>query len=269
MSRTWIERRMHHLAAVAAYALLSWHPMSQARPLTLCVEDVPQQPWTTPNQGGLNFILLARVESIAGVQFKVEPKPWRRCLNDLEFGRVDGLIGAAFSTERLTFARFPMLKNGQPDGDSALFIGKTYIFMRANGQASWDGKSLINPRRIVIAQRSYMATERLKALGFMVLDDAKTPEDGLRALVANRADVAVLHSEFAHFLVGTDERFKGRITETQQPFDVSPHYLAFGWRTYQEDPERIERIWKAIATVRRSADYRNIESSAIADLGSR
>ena len=255
---------MKILSVIATFVVMALAAPAHARPLTLCVEDVPQPPWTTPEQTGLNFELLERVQKATGEHFEIAAKPWRRCLEDLRHGVVDGLIGAAYSPDRRMFAHFPMLGNGQVDSESALFVGRTYVFLRVGGLARWDGRKLHNPRNTVIAQRSYMAGERLRRQGFAVLDDAKTPEDGLRRLVAEGgADVAVIHSELAHYLVNTDPRFKGRVVEAQPPFDASPHFLVFSPDAYKAHRGRIERIWSAIAQVRRSPEYRRIESATI------
>src|SRR5471032_2142460 len=93
--------------------LLPCHAWSA--PLTLCFEDVPQRPWSTPAAKGLNFDLLNRVQKQLGEHFVYTAKPWRRCLQELRVGTVDAVIGAADSAERRHYAIIPTLPDGHSD----------------------------------------------------------------------------------------------------------------------------------------------------------
>ena len=109
-----IGKAMHFDRYILLAALLLFsavRSVSAAPALHFCFEDVDQRPWSTPTGTGLNFDLLKRVEGMLGEHFIIAPKPWKRCLEEVRRGTIDGAIGAGDSPERRQFAVFPMLPN--------------------------------------------------------------------------------------------------------------------------------------------------------------
>jgi polar amino acid transport system substrate-binding protein len=232
-----------------------------AAPLKFCFEDVPQPPWTMPDKTGLSFNLLAKVEKTTGEQFKTTARPWRRCIEELRLGLVDGIIAAGDSTERRGFARFPQTAEGNLNVDAAIYIDRAYVFMQPGAHASWDGKELYSEGKAVIAQHGYLVGDMLRERGYDV-QGVKSPDEGLRMLLAGMADVAVLQGLAATDLAKRDPRFRGKITQSKQLYMQLPVYLMVSHKTYEANPKRIETIWSAIAAVRASADYRAQEQGA-------
>ncbi|MES2127694.1 MAG: transporter substrate-binding domain-containing protein [Pseudomonadota bacterium] len=252
---------MRLTASLALLALLcgSW---ATAAPLKLCFENVAQAPWTMPDASGLNFELLRRVEKLTGEQFQFHARPWIRCMEETRTGAMDAMIGAADSPERRLFSRLPILPDGRANPDKALYEDRVDVFLREGSGAAWDGKDLVNPRAIAVAQRGYFVGDLLRARGQSVIDNIKSAEEGLRVLAAGSADVAVLLGRSAEKMVQDDPRFAGRITLAPQPFTQFAFYLMVGRKTYAANPARIEAIWNAIATVRIQPDYRKLEAAA-------
>jgi polar amino acid transport system substrate-binding protein len=230
-----------------------------AAPLTLCYEDVPQVPWTYPDGTGLNIELLKRVEKVTGETFTYLARPWKRCMEEAKTGLIDGLIGAADSPSRRQFAVPPLLPNGFPNAEKAMYDDNVNVFIRVGSNASWDGQALTNPRAIAIAQTGYFVVDLLRQRGQSVKDMVKSAEDGLRMLAAGSADVAVLMGQQPLDLVRTDPRFKGKIEVAAQPFIKFSFYLIVSRSTYNANPKRIEAIWTAIRDVRATPEYRALE----------
>lgn len=233
---------------------------AQAAPLTFCFEDVAQAPWTMPDGTGLNIELLKRVAKSTGETFIFTSRPWKRCMAEAKSGQVDGLVGAADSPSRRQFSLPPLLANGAPDPDKAMYDDAVNVFTRVGSGASWDGTVLVNPRGVAIAQTGYFVADLLRMRGQLVKDMVKSSEDGLRMLAAGSADVAVLLGQQATELVRNDARFKGRIEVAPQPFIYFSFYLMISRTTYTANPKRIETIWDAIREVRASPEYRALEA---------
>jgi polar amino acid transport system substrate-binding protein len=249
--------RLAILAALGASTASAAH----AAPLRLCFEDVPQGPWTMPDGSGLNFELLRRVEKLTGEKFEFVPEPWKRCEEETRTGQMDGMIGAADSPKRRQYSVGPMLKTGVPDPEKALYEDRVNVFVRIGSGASWDGKTLINPRRTVVAQRGYFVVELLRDRGQNVLESIKSAEEGLRMLAADSSDVAVLLGRSAEDRVRDDPRFRGKVGLAKEPFVTFPFYLMISKKKHAADPARFEAIWNAIRTVRASAEYRKLEAA--------
>ena len=234
-----------------------------AAPLRLCFEDVPQAPWTMPDGSGLNFEMLRRIEKLTGEQFVFVARPWKRCMEETRAGLMDGLIGAADSPARREFALPPLTADGRPDSAKAMYQDRVYVFLRSGSSASWDGATLFNPSRLVVAQRGYYVADLLRGRGYEVLDTAKSAEDGLRTLAAGTADVAVLQSHDAHEMVKDDPRFRGKVHVADKPFVVFDFHLMFGRKSYQGKRARIEAVWRAIPLVRADPSYQKLEAASV------
>ena len=252
---------MRALASLALLVLLSG-TSATAAPLKLCFENVPQGPWTMPDASGLNFELLKRVEKLTGEQFQFLARPWIRCTEETRNGLMDAMIGAADSPERRQFSILPVLPDGRPNPEKALYEDRVDVFLREGSGASWDGTDLVNPRAIAVAQRGYFVADLLRGRGQNVIDNIKSAEEGLRVLAAGTADVAVLLGRSAEKMVQDDPRFAGRIVLAPQPFTQFAFYLMVSRKTYAANPARIEVIWNAIAAARAQPDYRKLEAAA-------
>lgn len=235
---------------------------AKAPPLRLCFEDVDQRPWSTPGGSGLNFELLKRVESHLNEQFIFAAKPWKRCLSELKLGQVDGVLGAADAVERRAWSRIPQLPDGREDPARAMFEDSALVFLRVGGHGSWNGQELVAPGKVVVVQSGYLIAQQLRERGYIARDTVKSAADALRMLASGSYDVAVLQGLEASRLAHGDARFKGRIRQAELPYTTISLHLMVARPTYERDPQRIEAIWQAIATVRESKDYRQLETSA-------
>lgn len=236
--------------------------VAAAAPLTLCYEDVAQRPWSMPGAVGLNFELLRRVEKQLDEHFIYAAKPWRRCLEEVRLGTIDGVIGAADSSERRNYAVYPTLPDGRTDPASAMFEDNVNVFLRSGGNASWDGSTLVAPNGEVAVQSGYLVATQLRQQGLHPREMVKSAEDGLRLLTTGLLDAAVLQGLEAEKLARDDPRFQGKITMGAPPYTSRPFYLMFSRKTYSRDPRRIDNVWRTIGAVRQSADYKQMLADA-------
>jgi polar amino acid transport system substrate-binding protein len=248
-------------SVVFALALLAAASAS-ASALKLCYDDVPQAPWTMPDETGLNLELLKRVEKHLGEQFHYASKPWRRCLEEARNGVIDGIIGGADSVDRREYAVLPLLPNGQGDPEQALYSDHYLVFIRKGSGASWNGRQFINLKGDVVAQRGYIVVEELRQRGHSVRDSIKSPEEGLRMLMVGSADAVVVLGVEAEEKLASNPQYQARIEQAKMVYSSVPLYLLISRRTYEADPHRINRVWQGIRTVRASAAYRKLEEAA-------
>lgn len=266
MSRFALPRRRAVARQASMLTLLALGAGSAAaaspKPLALCYEDVVQRPWSMPSASGLNFELLKRVEKQLGEQFIFTPKPWRRCMEELRIGTVDGVIAAADARNRRSFAMYPTLPDGSADPARALYTESAYVFLRAAGQGAWDGQHLTAPNKDVAVQAGYLVGTLLRERGYHTRELVKSADDGLRLLVSGMFDVAVLSGYEAGALVRNDSRFQGVVQQAPLPYAVFGLHLAINRPLYLRDPQRFETLWRTIATVRASPEYRQLLAEA-------
>ena len=232
-------------------------------PLSFCYEDIPQAPWTMPDGTGLNIELLKRAAKITGDHVNFVPRPWKRCEEETRTGVMDAMVGPSDNPRRRVYSVPPRKADGTQDPERAMYRDRVDVYLRADSGASWDGKTLVNPRKLVVAQRGYYVVDMLQAMGEKVIDTPKSAEEGLRLLAAGSADVAVLMGRDAENLLHDDPRYQGRVVLAKEPFATFDFHLMAGRKSYDKDPRRFEAIWNAIAKVRATPDYQRLEQSLV------
>ena len=255
---------LRSLVLSAAFpALAASQAQAAGAPLNFCFEDVPQAPWTMPDGRGLNIELLKRVAKLTGDQFNYIPRPWKRCEEETRTGAMDAMIGPSDNPRRRAYSVPPRRPDGSQDPERSMYQDHVDLYLRTDSGASWDGKNLVNPRKMVVAQRGYYIVDMLQARGQIVIDTPKSAEEGLRLLAAGSADVAVLMGRDAENLLREDPRYQGRVVLAKQPFASFDFHLMAGRKAYDKDPRRFEAIWNAIARVRATAEYQRLEQSQV------
>jgi len=249
-------RRIVFAVAIAAAQAPAW-----GAPLNFCYEDVPQAPWTMPDGSGLNIELLKRAAKLAGEQVNFIARPWRRCEEETRTGVMDAMVGPSDNPRRRAYSVPPRKADGTQDTERAMYHDHVDLYLRVDSGASWDGKTLVNPRKLVVAQRGYYIVDMLQQRGQKVIDTPKSAEEGLRLLAAGSADVAVLMGRDAENLLREDQRYQGRVVLAKEPYASFDFHLMAGRKSYDKDPRRFEALWNAIAKVRATADYQRLEQS--------
>lgn len=255
-----MQYRLHAAALIAGAAFAA---QVAAAPLNFCFEDIPQAPWTMPDGSGLNIELLKRVAKLTGEQFNYVARPWRRCEEETRNGIMDAMIGPSDNPRRRSYSLPPRRPDGSQDPERAMYRDHVDLYLRADSGASWDGKTMFNPRKMVVAQRGYYIVEMLQGRGQTVIDTAKSAEDGLRLLAAGSADIAVLMGRDAENLLREDPRYHGKVVLAKHPFASFDFHLMVGRKSFDKEPRRFEAIWNAIAKVRATAEYQRLEQSLV------
>ncbi|MBV8635283.1 MAG: transporter substrate-binding domain-containing protein [Burkholderiaceae bacterium] len=231
-------------------------------PLRFCYQDVPIGYWTRPDGTGIALDLLRKVEMRLGERFIYSHMPWKRCLEEVRVGAMDGVIGAADAPERHAYTVYPTSADGSIDTRTALWTDVFNVFYRADSKVSWDGKELIVPGGVVLTQRGYAVADTLRQKGFKVAEPTKAVEESLRYLAQGSIEAAVLQGADAAWLRATDARFRDSIRRGSVPYAVYPLYLLPGRIAYERDSKRMQAIWNEIHAVRESAEYRKLEEGA-------
>lgn len=250
-------------STILAVSIAAAQAQAEGAPLNFCFEDIPQAPWTMPDGSGLNIELLKRAARLTGDQVNFIARPWKRCEEETRTGIMDAMVGPSDNPRRRAYSVPPRKPDGAQDPERAMYRDHVDVYLRVDSGAGWDGKTLLNPRKLVVAQRGYYIVDMLQSMGQNVIDTPKSAEEGLRLLAAGSADVAVLMGREAENLLREDPRYKGRVILARQPFASFDFHLMAGRKSYDKDPKRFEALWNAIAKVRAMADYQRLEQSLV------
>jgi polar amino acid transport system substrate-binding protein len=225
----------------------------QAAGVTLCVSDRPAAPLTFPDHEGQAQYLARQAMRAAGVEPSFVVLPWRRCIESVRAGQVDGVLGVqAFHTYK-DFVRFP-LRNGLPD--RAFSVGvDTWVMVTPSGSGvRWDGKALHG----VTTPVSYPAgvnvvRQSLDDLNIRNVDSAKTALQLMQMLKAQRLQAVVMRESDAKGFLAQDE-FKS-LQILAPMFLVSDAYLVFSNGYAQAYPGLVAQAWEAIRRIRASREW--------------
>ena len=116
----WLLRFWYFLTC-CCFAVFAWgspKPLS----LTFGYDNVATVPWYTPEQHGYVFeILKLADDELSDIDFKFRGLPWRRCLEELEVGAIDGCFSSTHTVERAKKGLFPLNAAGEVDSSRSLF----------------------------------------------------------------------------------------------------------------------------------------------------
>ncbi len=250
---------MRLFLSLACLILLS--PFARAADaLVFCFENENVRPWRTVEVTGLNFDLLNRVATQTGLSFRYEGTPWKRCLQDLRSGTVDGALAASFRPERRKIAAYP--GGDKPDVSKHLHVDRYVVVRRKGSAVNWDGKDFHGLSGPVGAQFGYSVVSDLKEAGTLVDDGAHSPVDVLRKLLHGRVDaVTCLAGEAAALLEEAEFR---SLEILPRPYIEKPYYLIMSHAMMASRRATAEAIWNGIQKVRNSAEYKAKERAALA-----
>ena len=146
---------------------------------------------------GISIEALKLMEERLGVEIKIVRMPWKRCMQEMQEGKVDGVFYASYKPAREESGAYPM-KDGQVDA-ARHFNRISYVLYAPKGQQlPWDGKSMGSLSGSVGAPLGYSIVADLEALGVKVdqspssLNDFKKMEMGRIAAVAALGDRRLL-----------------------------------------------------------------------------
>ncbi|MYN01535.1 hypothetical protein GTP41_05425 [Pseudoduganella sp. DS3] len=224
--------------------------------LRLCSLDIDFAPVARVDFSGHYQYLLQLAARKANVRIERKVAPRRRCLDEMRSGLSDAMIGA-FTQERLATAAFPMV-GGAPDVTRSFGTVRYYPYRRAGDVVSWDGQRFHGLESSVGVESAFVfVTDRLRVLGVPYDDGAKTLEQNMDKLRADRVDVVIGMGLEADRLVAS--RHAGRIERAGGAFDLSPMYLILSRQFHARHPELAQRLWQAVQEARNSPAYKRYQ----------
>lgn len=233
---------------------------ASARSITLCHEDEDVRPWILKESKGLNMILLELVAAKSRINLKLNAMPWKRCLAEIEAGRMDGGFAASYKGERAQYAVYPGVKD-KLDVARRLH-SNTYSLYRIKGSTiNWDGNKFANLTGAIGAQFGYSIADDLRKLGVNVDDGAKPSEANLQKLLVGRVQAVALLTLEADQLLSMDAKLASKIEKIKTPLVDKPYFVIFGKAFYSQNKKAVEDFWDMIETVRKSADYQSRQAA--------
>lgn len=223
--------------------------------IKLCYDSEDSYPWTMKDRPGADSLMLKQVEQKLGVKIEQMPLPWKRCLDEMRGGQVDGAFAASFKTERMELGAYPMAGD-RPDSSKQMHIDSYSLFRLKGGNVDWDGSKLQNVSGAIGAQSGYSIVDQLKGMGVRVDDGTRSADDNLRKLMTGRVAAVALQTREGDNSLHAAPDMAAKIEKVPTPLVEKPYYLMLSKQLVGKYGDFSKEIWKAVAEVRESADYK-------------
>ena len=254
-------KRSFYPLFLAAAMLILFNP-AQARRLTACVDQTwfPYTFLSSYKGSGIYVDMFHEAGERLGLKTRVKAVSWGRCVEYLQRGDVDVVLGIAYSEPRTEFLHFP-LDQGAPDFDYRLNTLEDVVVTLTDQNYEYTGDPDTIPQP-VRAPKGYLVTGKLTADGLTVDDSASGDQMNLINLMRERTGSTVMLRQLAQAM-SARKFFDGHLHISQMPYTSRRYFMAFSVHTGYSDPERWE-IWRTLKRIREDgALMRAIEAKYI------
>jgi len=251
-------------AFASVLPLLSPLPVEAAEaPVSLCFEDTTVYPWITGNATGLALLELSLVEKELNLKFEYQRLPWRRCLLEVQLGRVHAAIAASYSKERAVWGSYPTLADGSLNRELRMHTDSFHVYRRMDSPVRWQQQRFENlGSQPVGVQLGYSVGKNIEELGYPI-KSARSSEDLARMLEHGVLQVAVLQNFEAMRLLKASPSLRKLMVEDGPPVKVADQYLLFNTAFFEAKPALVKSIWAALEKARKSKTYLDEEAQML------
>ncbi|MBB5205188.1 polar amino acid transport system substrate-binding protein [Inhella inkyongensis] len=246
-------------------------PAAQASHLLrICFNETPHPPWREVDaQGralprGLDYVFIELLQKRIPETIRLQPLPWRRCLEAIERGEVDAVFGISYLPERAQRWVYPP-PAGSPDPHYAVRRFRFSWYVAQPSPWVWDGQRLQggNAPARVVAQPGFSIAQVARELGYPVRESARTVEGNLHLVLKGEADAAALQTNEADRVLGLEPQLQQGIRKLEPALQQRDYFVVFSQRFHQTRPQRALALWQQMRAVRESEPYRQAEARAL------
>src|SRR4051812_37096730 len=156
--------RFRHAVAAGIFACALPAFAADAVAVKVCSENDDSYPWLFKDRPGLTASLLMIAEKKLGGRIELVGLPWKRCLDEVKSGVLDGAVKISYSATRAAeLGSYPMAGD-KPDASKRLLIDTYSLYRMKGSSVAWDGTTL-KADGPVGAQSGFSVVDLLKGLG--------------------------------------------------------------------------------------------------------
>ncbi|GLR15123.1 hypothetical protein GCM10007907_39130 [Chitinimonas prasina] len=253
-------QRPHRLLTGLLLAALLPVGMAQAadKPasINICTENEESYPWLLKDRPGLNMIMMRQVEKQLGTKIEIKTLPWKRCMEEVKAGTMDGLFKISFKADRMDIGHYPMTGD-KPDSSKRMLDDSYSLYRLKGGKLEWDGKAIKNADGAAIgAQAGFSIVDQLKGLGVRVDDGTRSADDNLQKLVNGRVAGVALQTLEGDISIASKPELAAKLEKVSPPLVVKPYFLMLSKPFVAKYPAFATQVWDTVAAVRESAEYK-------------
>lgn len=222
---------------------------NEKKPVTLCFENSQLYPYltdkekTNTEEAGLLVDIIIKSFLDEGIDVKVLRKPWKRCLNDVKFGQIDGTAALLWSKERSAAYSFPKDKENH-----FLWQPRYMIFTHKESKLKYEAGKIHNQKLALSSPKGYLITSKLLKKG-VTLTKEFSPLKAMNLLERKRIDGYIIEEQIGNFYVKS-LKLQNQIKVLENPFHEDYFYFVFSNDFKKKHPKLTQKIWENIASRR-------------------
>ena len=246
----------------AAALALAWSMSAAAGSLLFCYEDQISYPWLDGHGGGLDIQLIKQLQAPLRRAVLLQPMPWRRCINMLSQGKMDGAFAASFLPERSQWGLYPLLADGAPDGGRRLHSSSYSLYRLKGTTVDWDGSHLSSGMAPIGMQTDFSIGAFLRKQQVEIDDSNRDPLAILQMLRLRRLSGAALQTPRAEQLLREHPELAEVIERCRLPLEEKPYFLMLSRQLAYREPGLPARIWAELERQREAPAFQALLRSA-------
>lgn len=235
-----------------------------AKSIVFAVESADSFPYYIGNstkldmaKPGTSIEMLITICKDLGFEAKFKRYPWKRCMDNMGKGKVDGVLNASFKEKRMKLGQYPW-KNGKVDPTRKLATSSYVLYKNKKANVKWNGKKLTVPAgKSVGATLGYSIVSDLKKMGISV-DETKDYEVDLKKVNMNRIPACCELEISADYYLNKNRAKFPNIEKMTPPVKVKPYYLLLSHQFVKKNPKIAEKIWDGLRDYIASPKYKTL-----------
>lgn len=223
--------------------------------MVLCIEDQAAAPYTFPTKDGTMQVLIkmAAKQINQPVTFKIQP--WKRCIEDVRGGALNGLLNAGYTPFHADYAAFP-LSGGKANTAQSLARMDIMAYRMKGSKAGWDGSKFANVAKPVLIPSGFATiSDQLKSINVSYDDNTKEPLRNFYKMIAGQGDVILGFDVEMNALIASHKDIDDKVEMIPTKFMTADFYVPFNKAYYAAHKEQVDALWTAIGKTRKSKEY--------------
>ncbi len=226
--------------------------------MVLCVEDQAASPYTFPTRDGSMQVLVKMAARQANIPVSFKILPWKRCIDEVRAGSLNGLLNAGYTPFHTDYAAFPQLAAGKPNTAQSLARMDVMAYRIKGSKADWDGSKFSNVSKPVLIPSGFATiSDQLKSLNQPFDDNTKEPLRNLYKMIAGQGEITLCFDIEMNALIASHKDIEAKVEMLPAKFLTTDFYVPFSKKYYAEHKDQVESLWTAIGKVKKTKEYQD------------
>ncbi len=195
---------------------------------------------------GAAIEILQQIDELTSdIEFVFVRYPWKRCLRELEAGKVHGIVGS-YTPKRSDYAVFPK-KNNTVDTSKAFSEASTCLIHKTSKLIIWNNDVFeFTPPITMSIPSGYRSINALKKYGFSVYE-TNSASKAHELLFNGRVDASISSCDI--------DNLPKYIALNPKPIGIQYGYLIISKHFYRLYPDHSETMWDILKTIDKNHYY--------------